>query len=362
MLDLHWISVCIIVKNEERNIGKCLKALNPYGFEIVVIDTGSTDRTLEIVKKYTDKIYDFKWCNDFAKARNYSIHKASNTMIMVMDADEILEAFEIEGFSKMLVASKEKVGRIQRINHMESNGEKQISREWINRIFSKELYEYSGRIHEQIVAKDSSLYSTYCTEIKIQHLGYTVDEIGSKQKVKRNLTLLFEMLEESPEDPYIIYQIGKAYYMALDYDKSSEYLGKTLGFDLNPQLEYVIDAVEMYGYSLLNSGKSDEALGLEGVFDTFGETSDFRFLMGLIYMNNEMYQEAIDMFLDACKVNSVKTRVEGTNSYLALYNMGVIYECLGYSQKALEYYNKCGGYFKAQERLKTVKNNLDIVR
>ena len=67
------ISVCVIAKNEEKNIEKCLAPLVPYNFEIILVDTGSTDRTKEIARKYTDQIYDFEWVNDFSAARNFSL-------------------------------------------------------------------------------------------------------------------------------------------------------------------------------------------------------------------------------------------------------------------------------------------------
>ena len=64
------ISVCIIAKNEEKNIERCLSSLTPYGFEIVLVDTGSNDKTKELAANYTNCIYDFKWNDDFSTARN----------------------------------------------------------------------------------------------------------------------------------------------------------------------------------------------------------------------------------------------------------------------------------------------------
>ena len=79
------ISVCIIAKNEEKHIDECLRRLSPYGFEIVVTDTGSTDRTVEIARKYTDKVYSFEWINDFSAARNFCTAHASNNWILVLE-------------------------------------------------------------------------------------------------------------------------------------------------------------------------------------------------------------------------------------------------------------------------------------
>ncbi len=67
------ISVCIIAKNEEKHLDECLKRLELYHYEIVLVDTGSTDSTLEIAAKYTDRIYHFDWINDFSAAKNYAV-------------------------------------------------------------------------------------------------------------------------------------------------------------------------------------------------------------------------------------------------------------------------------------------------
>lgn len=85
--------------------------------------------------------------------------------------------------------------------------------------------------------------------------------------------------------------------------------------------------VEAYGYALINSKQADKALFFENIYDEFGKTADFKFLMGLIYMNNEMFDKAIDEFTKAAQMP--EGRMKGVNSYFANYNTGVIYECLG---------------------------------
>lgn len=138
--------------------------------------------------------------------------------------------------------------------------------------------------------------------------------------------------------------------MEKDYNNACDFFSKGLSFDLEPKLEYVIDMVETYGYAMLNCVKVQEALSYTSIYDVFGNSADFKFLMGLIYMKNAMFDEAVNEFQKAAEYK--ESRVEGTNSYLAYYNIGVIYECLGNIGKAQEYYKKCNGYSKAVERLK----------
>lgn len=96
------LSVCIITKNEEQNIRRCLECLKSTGFEIVVADTGSTDNTKKIAAQYTDKAYDFPWCDDFGAAKNFAIEKASEPYVMVIDSDEFLETIDIPVLTEFL--------------------------------------------------------------------------------------------------------------------------------------------------------------------------------------------------------------------------------------------------------------------
>ena len=87
---INTLSLCMIVKNEEDVIGRCLKCVKDIFDEIIVVDTGSDDKTTEIVKKYTNNLYYFKWIEDFAAARNYAFSKATKDYIMWLDADDII--------------------------------------------------------------------------------------------------------------------------------------------------------------------------------------------------------------------------------------------------------------------------------
>ncbi|MGN0350681.1 MAG: glycosyltransferase [Roseburia sp.] len=359
-------SVCMIVKNEEQNIEKCLKSLQCLEAEIVVVDTGSTDRTVEIASKYTSSIYEFAWCDDFAAAKNFAMEKALNDMVLVVDADEFLEPItseQREELNKSIQENSLLVGRVYRRNLLEKDGIEQESDEWINRIFSKKYFAYEGRIHEQVVAKEEQAYETYRTCLSFEHVGYRLTEEQRREKTQRNIVMLereWKALEKELADgashekiqeqqPYILYQLGKSYYMAKDYKKACDFFSRGLSYDLNPKLEYVNDMVETYGYALLNSNRASEALFFENIYEEFKYSADFQFLMGLIYMNNELFDQAIEEFEKA--TGHSECRCKGVNSYLANYNIGIINECLGRMNEAKLYYMKCGNYDLAKKRL-----------
>lgn len=331
------LSICIITKNEEQNIDRCLKALAPYGLETIVVDTGSTDRTKQIAARYTDRLYDFPWCDDFSAAKNFAIEKASHSYVLVLDSDEFVEQLDLSALEKQIAAHPGAVGRIRRRNVFHRNGEEQENREWINRIFAKEYFHYEGRIHEQVtpLRGAESGYRTYETPVVILHTGYDLPEQQKKEKAERNIRLLEQELKQlgwdgnagakdgvakaetagtdanarwSGQIPYLLYQLGKSYYMMGEYGAACGWFAQGLSFDLNPALEYVIDMVETYGYALINSGQEQTALFFENIYDEFGKSADFQFLMGLIYMKNARFTEAVREFEKAAGMQSAGHR------------------------------------------------------
>ena len=91
----------MIVKNEELTLARCLNSVKDFVDEIIIVDTGSTDETKNIAKQFTDKIYDFKWCDDFGKARNFSFSKARGKYLMWLDADDVIDKKDLKKLIKL---------------------------------------------------------------------------------------------------------------------------------------------------------------------------------------------------------------------------------------------------------------------
>lgn len=370
------ISVCIIAKNEEQNIERCLAAMSGCGFELVVADTGSLDNTRELARKYTDSVYEFEWCDDFSAAKNYVVSKAKHDLVLVVDSDEFLEPLsqaELEELEEQARENPNGVGRIRRRNIFMRDGVQQENREWINRIFDRRNFHYEGKIHEQLVSNQGKDYQTWLSPLCFVHTGYDLSPEARNRKTQRNIRLLDaelsqvyakleslrqrelnskEAAELQGQIPYLLYQLGKSYYMEREYLMSCKYFDQGLSYDLNPKLEYVIDMVETYGYALINSGQEQEALFFENIYEEFGNSADFQFLMGLIYMKNARFDAAMKEFEKAQRHR--ECRSVGVNSYAANYNMGVIQQCLGNTDQAITYYKKCGEYPLAERRLKEI--------
>ncbi len=341
------LSICIIVKNESENLMRCLQSLYNYNYDIVVVDTGSTDNTKEIALKFTDNVFDFVWCDDFSAARNFAISKAKNNFIMMIDSDEFVTSIQKKELEELILQNPKSVGRINRNNVFSRNQIGFSGKEKVNRIFSKEYFYYKGKIHEQIVALNDEKYETYVAPVHVDHSGYDGNMHERFKKAERNIGLLKKVLEEEGDDPYILYQLGKGYYFCQDYKNAVYYFGKALEFDLDPKLEYVSDMVEVYGYALINNQQHEDALSLESIYEEFSYSADFVFMMGIVYMQNQLFNKAVEEFLKAVKFNECK--VSGVNSHSAYYNVGVIMECIGDKKKAIEYYNKCENYEPAKQ-------------
>ena len=84
------LSLCMIVRDEEDVLGRCLESVKDLADEIIIVDTGSSDRTKEIAAYYTDRIYDFEWCDDFSAARNFAFSKGTKDFLMWLDADDVI--------------------------------------------------------------------------------------------------------------------------------------------------------------------------------------------------------------------------------------------------------------------------------
>ena len=155
------ISLCMIVKNEEMHIARCLDSMADLVDEIIIVDTGSTDRTVEIVSDYTDKVYSYSWKDDFADARNASFSRAVMDYCMWMDADDILEASERDKFLQLKQTLSADVDIVMMKYHtsFDEAGRPSFSyfrERWIRNCAK---YRWTGAVHEVIPPDGRVVYS-----------------------------------------------------------------------------------------------------------------------------------------------------------------------------------------------------------
>ena len=145
------ISLCMIVKNEEQILARCLDSLEGLMDEIIIVDTGSTDKTKEIAAKYTDKLYDFKWCDDFSKARNYASSLAECDYIYTADADEVLDEENRQAFMQLKQVLMPEIDIVQMLysGQYEANTVYNFNEEYRPKLFKRlRTFEFKNPIHE----------------------------------------------------------------------------------------------------------------------------------------------------------------------------------------------------------------------
>jgi hypothetical protein len=342
----------MIVKNAEVNIEKCLAPLMPYDFEIIVVDTGSTDKTKEVALKYTDKVYDFAWCDDFSAARNFSIGKASHNYILVLDSDEFLTDLDIDGLYQAIEKHPKAVGLICRQNHYDSDGTDVISTDYVERLFHRKYYFYKFPIHEQVTdyANDNTIYERYELPLTVNHVGYVGTKEELQKKAERNNALLFKEIEKDPENAYLYFQVGQSYNLISDYENAYIYYKKAFSLPLIVEQEWVQSMAVTYINAMTHLGRAQEAVGFfEPYYDDFATNANFYNSMGVAYLNSNQPLKAMMEFIKATQCPVAPD--EGSNTYFPYYNMGIVNEMLGNTPSAIEFYKKCGDYNLAKERL-----------
>lgn len=204
----------------------------PYNFEIIVVDTGSTDRTKEIARKYTDLIYDFEWVNDFSAARNFSLKKASHNYVLIIDCDEFLTEIDLDGIYQAIEEHPRAVGCLLRHSYYDDNrsGMRVSYPDRVERLFHKRYYGYMYSIHEQVIDLKTigTYYERYDIPLTVEHVGYCGGRESMLKKVERNNALLLKEIEKDPNDPYFYFQIGQSYNSISDYENSYLYYTKSL--------------------------------------------------------------------------------------------------------------------------------------
>ena len=358
-----FLSVCIITRDQREKLEKCLKAVKSMlpGADIAVLDTGSRDGSLRTAGEYTDNVGEFSWCDDFSKAKNAATAMAKNDLVLILDTDEYIEEIlpENDGVISLIKAVKAypgAVGRIKRSNsYVNEQGLRTVYDEWINRIFDRRIFCYEGRIHEQVVRKDPAGgqdiydYRMYLSPVKVFHDGYDLTEEELKKKAERNGVLLKKEIEENPEDPYLYYQLGKTEYRAGAKKDAAEHLLRSLELKPDEGMEYLTDLICLAGYALLDTHRADQGLELLAPFrenKRYGEDADFLFLYGILLMNCTRFFEARDTFVSCTGLKA--SRTEGTSSFMAWYNAGVISEVLGDKESAIGYYKMAGEFEPAR--------------
>jgi O-antigen biosynthesis protein len=348
------LSLCMIVKNEENFLEKCLLSVKDLVDEIIIVDTGSSDSTKEIAKKFTDKIYNFEWCDDFSAARNESLKHATKEWILVLDADEVIsqEDFDrikllitdssaVEGFfleqrnyiktlndlngikvqgMDIIASSQNEMGFInsQNDSYKESLGVQGWFLTPIVRLFKNlKSVSFSGVVHESVTPSLSKIEKS---SIPIHHFGKMDKQTWQKKWV------LYEKLAEKKvlenKDYYSYFELGRQYLASRKLDQAKQMFLKSN--ELNDK--YWVNWLNLGGIYLIEDNIESARDCLEKAKLLNPNSVDVYKNLGVVYAKKKNFVKAIDMFVLGLNLNANQPGI--------FKNMGLCYQEMGDSQRA----------------------------
>lgn len=286
------ISACYIVKNEEKNIARSIASLQGEYDELIVIDTGSVDSTVNVAKEHGAVCYNYAWNNDFSKARNYAISKANGDWIIFLDADEYYtKNTSIRKYLMELVRTNDKVDALYISLHDAYKIELPSIK--VIRVFknSGEIF-YRDAIHETLTKKNGELNIIDASELEFMHLGYHHEIMP--QKLTRNLAMLLEDIEKNGEKEHYYYYIAECYFGLRDYEKAIFYIKKAF----STQITHIGEEGNYY-HILLESMRqcdypiNDMEMVCDEAIELFPEMPEFYGEKGIIISSVGRLDEAL---------------------------------------------------------------------
>lgn len=223
---MNLISLCMIVKNEEKLLPRCLESVKSLVDEIIIVDTGSEDNTLTIARQYTEHVYQFKWNHDFSAARNESLRYATGKWILVLDADEYVQNTghdELQQFLQKYDAQKPCCFILKIMNYTGSgHDETKMMESTGARLFSNHsAIRYRQPLHEQLTSSQGEIrFQSLPLPFTIFHTGYTQEIVQQKNKSQRNMAILEKMKSDKQNDPFYHFILGNEYANAGDMEQA----------------------------------------------------------------------------------------------------------------------------------------------
>ena len=346
------ISACVITKNEETNINQWLNNVRALADEIVVVDTGSADRTVELAKTGGARVYHFVWCDDFAAAKNFALEQATGEWIIFLDADEYFTANSLENVRRAIQrfhANRKILGLACRLFNLDKDRNNMVVNSILQiRIFRNlKALRYVGKVHEAIKYNaNGSMRFQMLKDVKIYHTGYSSSII--QEKLRRNLQLveakILRQKEERPEDQHYLLD---CYFGLGEYEKAIQYAEKFIASGIR------LIGMEGEEYTklvrskfFLHHPKSEILCVLEEGIQKYPEFAELFFLRAFILWSEKDYLEVEKSALrgiEICKQQEETPKIGqvGTGTRLTAngyWYLGQIAQMKNRMQEAINYF------------------------
>jgi glycosyltransferase involved in cell wall biosynthesis len=334
------LALVMIARDEEACIGRCLMTAAPFVDEMIVVDTGSADRTAAIAVECGATVHRMAWADDFAAARNFALKWSFCDWNLVLDADEWVVG---GGETLRDMLGEPFLGLIRIRNHIDVGASQETSFVWLPRLLPRGT-RYEGRIHEHPV----STLPARRTELRIDHSGYQAHALARKKG--RNERLLLAALADNPDDVYLLYQLAREYQVAGNFGASACHfrlaLAKSIGRE-HFRHSLVVRAI----YTFKMAGMFDEAVKLvDGEIDNWAQSPDFFFTVGDLYLelavcNPELAAGQLLPVVEFCwkkcleigERSDLDGAVRGRGGHMAAHNLATFYRTLGDHRNAARY-------------------------
>lgn len=340
------ISACVIAKNEEKNIAKCFESYKDIISEIILVDTGSTDRTVEIAKQYGAKVFYYQWNNDFAAAKNFALERAKGQWIIFLDADEYLDkksAQLLPGLLKKVDMSKHNAIGCK-ITNIDIDMNDRVIDSFMNiRVFKNDKnIRYRSNVHEGLYNKKGGIHVlALYDEIIIYHTGYSTSIV--KTKAERNLKILLENIKKDGEHPSYYRYLCDCYLSTGDYENCIKYGRlhiesgvKPIGYE-SKVYKNIIDALY-----LKEAPRTEIELEIKKAIAVFPKHPNFYYVYGFFLHQEKHYEEALQNLLKAEQLNSEYRGIEvnfAAGMLKDIYlKIGYLFELKNQEDQALTYY------------------------
>lgn len=339
---MNTLGVCLIVKDEEQTIARCLDCIKDFADEIIIVDTGSADQTVAIAKGYTDKIYNFAWCDDFSAARNYSFEKCSCDFVMWLDADDV-----ISGENAALISQLKERGDFDTAMlkyAADFNDDSTPSFVYYReRIFCRSLnLKWCGAVHEVISPYGKIIYSDACVFHKKVKQNAPMRNLRIYQKIIAEGGLL------SPREKFYY---GRELYFNNMIAESIAILSEFLRGD--GWVENKVEACRMLYHAHMRAGREDDALNCltRAFLFSFPHAEDCCLLAGYFEGKNDVrsaiywYERALSSPEKAEDGGFIKTDF---CNYIPAIRLCVLYDKCGNIDAAFAF-NELAGTYKPND-------------
>jgi len=337
------LSLCMIVKNEEKVLQRCLDSVYGIVDEIIIVDTGSTDSTKEIALKYVDQVYEFEWTNSFADARNYAQKQAKGKWILVLDADEYVDRSNLEEVITKLKNSEEYIDGydVTIYNFIGTSGERIVQHRNTRIYRNTTNIRYFRSIHEQLKKNENEDLTTEMIPLIIFHSGYITQIVKEKNKKGRNAKLLDKEIKLSGSKGFDYFNLANE-YLSKDVEKALEYYLKAYKNKPDFGYSWVSLCIIQIILCLTYLKRFNEALNvISDAENIYSETPDFKYLRGEIYFKQHRYDDALVVLTELVQNKNKFQRFIRSIEYLE-YDphilLGHIYKYKGNLQEAVHHY------------------------